>query len=91
MTGMNLKYYPQGQYKGFFIGPILNAGIGVWNINDHPDQLPVILFIGLKAGQQINIDENWGINILGNIGLLSVYKGSETFGWSAGLGVNYTF
>lgn len=41
MTGLNLKYYPKGQYRGFFIGPILNAGVGVWSMNDHPDQLPV--------------------------------------------------
>jgi hypothetical protein len=91
MTGLNLKYYPKGQYRGFFIGSILNAGVGVWSMNDHPGQLPVLLFIGLKAGNQLKINENWGINILGNNGLLSVYKGSESFGWSAGAGVNYTF
>lgn len=91
MSGLNLKYYPEGQYKVFYIGPILNAGIAVWDSPVHSDQPAVILFIGLKDGEQISIDKNWGINILGNAGLLSIHSGGQTFGWSAGLGVNYTF
>lgn len=90
-TGANLKFYPvKNQAKGFYYGPSLGLGFFDWPSYYYGDSREFTTFLGSKLGYQFQITELIGINLGGDLGLLTDYVDLD-FGYSLNLGINFSF
>jgi hypothetical protein len=88
-SGVNLKFYPSKEGKGFFYGPTVGLGLFDW-VSGSYYSTDFSITAGAKIGGQFQFGNLFGLNISANGGIISNFSDID-FGYSANLGISFTF
>ena len=95
-VGTNLKFYPAGEGKGFFVGPTLAVGVLPYYYNDDYDYgyngTSLSFIPGAKLGGQFQITKLIGLHGGLNLGYaLLIDDDIAEFVYSLNVGINFSF
>ena len=92
-VGTNLKFYPAGEGKGFFVGPTLAVGVLPYTeyYNDYYTYESLAFIPGAKLGGQFQITKLIGLHGGLNLGYALLVDYGAEFVYSLNVGINFSF